>query len=1052
MFSALSQFLTTHAAIITMSVMLSRHIHRYLEEQGSLFTKYNELLKKAESHLEKPLLQALETLHSFDLLCYSHDALKIYHDLCLAKWDSDYRNMIDDLYLIRERVLKKLPIIELCELVPELPPLRRQLVENAKLGANLTDRLVKGNTDLAALGRELLEAKIPSTVVTPGTSDNLQTKDETSLEKAVNAAESRKESSLHVASKTVAPAQKENVILSSRKPDQTPATATSSTTTTKPPAEHLEIGKSGNGTISAGLQSSSSSDPHLAKGTVSQRREPETTSRDSHILTSFSMSTSSVPSQNASLQRGSNSSQAILSASRLNSSLVSDPKPTPSEMRTPVKVRTSNQPEVASRVTPSTSLATATETSQDPLLIPINEGRSTHQSSGSLENSARPYLPTKLAFASPALRTSQSKESPSKSVSFAASSRIEFVEKTTPSKRSSQSSQSSRKRLHVDTFMGSKDDVFRGIKSWTSAHTLCVFEAVSGYELENLACEAIQRAMKARFDVELPYSAARTLRSHYGLDPRTMAKYQYYIQVFHLEASRIYDARSSYVTMPWMELAHAFQRRSDMAIPEWEVKGRFSLFVLHRQTFGRSGESPFAYNTLRETLKNRSTPKASQSEISALPVGVWTPRMLEYLIDAQLKIPPNATNRSVVISHYIRLKSNITISKEEIESRLKWRDVQLAIQNTGSRGASPLSSSRLSSGYNSAQSTPHRTPRASQNANVPSSLSTPTRASKLSNEMLSSGARKVGMTEEGRTQLAELRQKVNPENAETEKRAQAATNEDVEIIDVETEEVRGMKTREQKTQQNQEKRQGVPEVLELQENEKEREQVSSRGQSVRQETEHASTAEAQESSRMPKEIVASKEVGSVHESQESFSTSLALTQASGLNVLASDVPTMHGPHKKTTPTTEVHKDLAKETPSKSEANSRGGNNAASGNASSINSIMDNVLAKMLEETGPDLQYQLQLQNVSLTDDWDFARLKSILSTVELILKIPSDTKELHEILCLRSPLKIIMLRLVREFKTKFLEQALRTQLIKMKEAGAFKGKAKRVAKVIVKEN
>lgn len=1039
-----------------MSVMLSRHIHRYLEEQASLFTKYNELLRKAESNFEKPLLQALETLHSFDLLCYSHDALKIYHDLCLAKWDSDYRNMIDDLYLIRERVIKKLPVKELCELVPELPALRRQLMENAKLGANLTDRLVKGNTDLVVLGRELLDANIPSSLVTPGTTDTVHTRDGKSPDKAENGAESRGESAQQIVPEASATLHKEDVTSSSGKSDQTLAIATSSATTTKPPAEHPKISMraSSDDTVSAPLQSTLSSDLQSAKGTGSQGRVPEPTPPDSNVLTSFSISTSSAPSQNASLHQGSNASFAILSSSHLDGAKGSDPKRTSGDTPTPVKERPATQPDIVSSFMPTTPLAAAKETTEDPSLIPINEGRTSQNSLGSLGFPSRPHLPTKLASASPSLRSSQSKESPSKSVSFASSTRIEFVEKTTPSKRSSQSSLSSRKRLHVDTFVGSKDDIFRGIKSWTSAHTLCVFEAVSGLELESLACEAIQQAMKARFNVDLPYNAARTLRSHYGLDPRTMAKYQYYIQVFHLEASRIYDARSSYVTMPWMELAHAFQRRSNMAIPEWEVKGRFSLFVLHRHTFGRSGESPFAYNTLRETLKNKSSPKSSQSEVSALPVGVWTPRMLEYLIDAQLKIPPNATNRSVIISHYIRLKSNITISKEEIESRLKWRDVLLALQAARNGGASPLSSNRLASGTNSAQTTPLRTPRASQNVNAPSSLSTPTRASKVgaAPETLSAGLHRVNLPEEDAMEITEVRKQVDVEVVGKE---HAATGVDVEMEDPQSEkERRKSMVEKERNQQSQELKQGFPELLQekAKQKEKEREQTSNQGQSMREENKHATATDSQEFLHKPKEIAGSKEQAFLPTSQESPRTSVASNKASKPIEPTSETPTKHGSPNKPSPTNEAPSDSAKQaTASRADSNSLHENKAAS-EIAPITSIMDKILAKMLHEIGPDSQYQQQLQNVSLTADWDFARLKSILSTIDLILNIPSNTTELHEILCLRSPQKIIMLRLVREFKTKFLEQELRAQLIKMKEAGVFKGKSKRIAKAITREN
>lgn len=246
------------------------------------------------------------------------------------------------------------------------------------------------------------------------------------------------------------------------------------------------------------------------------------------------------------------------------------------------------------------------------------------------------------------------------------------------------------------------DDSFSQFTTWTREHDVCIFKAAlhSPY----VATTAIQVAIKRDFGVIISPEAAETLRLHYGMTERTKDKYQYYIQAFHLVASQYHDNRQ-YVTVPWAEIRMQFARKTDMTLEDWEVKGRYLLFLLHRAVYGSSGEPPSNYSDLADEYRkitvfrgqssllgeqespssNKLPPRLEFSrEKPTIAVDVeeeiWTARMLALLVAAHVKIPLGTPNRLLSIKHYILLESGKDIDVKEVEERLKWKDIIQAVE------------------------------------------------------------------------------------------------------------------------------------------------------------------------------------------------------------------------------------------------------------------------------------------------------------------------------------------------------------------------------------
>lgn len=268
-------------------------------------------------------------------------------------------------------------------------------------------------------------------------------------------------------------------------------------------------------------------------------------------------------------------------------------------------------------------------------------------------------------------------------------------EVTSTSKRPSLSPVSEMKRTKTTDGLE-----FQEFRTWTREHNLCIFRAVISNAQRT---GAIQKALLDQFGVNISPQAAATLELHYGYSPRTMDYYQYYNQTFQLVASQFFE-NQNYVIVPWADMRLQFARKTKLILEDWEVRGRFLLFLLHRRVYGKSGEPPSNYSDLVEewkklvAIRNKLSSNTSQPTIQG-PAGLdfqsrstsisvdeeeqsWTPKTLSALIEAHSHLPKGIPNRMMAVKHFIKLRSGKDIDVMEIERRLKWRDVEIGVANS----------------------------------------------------------------------------------------------------------------------------------------------------------------------------------------------------------------------------------------------------------------------------------------------------------------------------------------------------------------------------------
>lgn len=133
--------------------VLPKKTRSFLITRKELNAQYIQIKARAESNAEfdPELIQGLKNLHDFDQLCYSFCALKAYYDVSKSRWDLDYRNLLDDLQSLNNRVEAKLPVSELVVQFGELAVLRRQLKENAREGGKVAHLMVSLKTEMGKL-------------------------------------------------------------------------------------------------------------------------------------------------------------------------------------------------------------------------------------------------------------------------------------------------------------------------------------------------------------------------------------------------------------------------------------------------------------------------------------------------------------------------------------------------------------------------------------------------------------------------------------------------------------------------------------------------------------------------------------------------------------------------------------------------------------------------------------------------------------------------------------------------------------------------------------
>lgn len=286
-------------------------------------------------------------------------------------------------------------------------------------------------------------------------------------------------------------------------------------------------------------------------------------------------------------------------------------------------------------------------------------------------------------------------------------------------------SQSAHKRPQVDC-------AFVKMRTWTREHVKCV---VSGAYSNDDPKEAISKAFKSKFRINLTGEEVDTLRLHYGLMEPHMEGYRYNIQSFHAVATYFYDNMTNYVVIPWTEMRLQYARKTNFSIPDWEIKNRYYLFLLHRKVYGKLGEPASNYHDLVSAFHringrltnsklpspvlDSETPSNSNKTTSASLTGSsnlasqklklsyndtssskeWTPKDVEALIEAEHKVPATVNYRSSVVMHYIKLKTGHAFTLDEIQWRRSQDDVVKAIQKKATNNT-PTSTAKTSNKVN----------------------------------------------------------------------------------------------------------------------------------------------------------------------------------------------------------------------------------------------------------------------------------------------------------------------------------------------------------------
>lgn len=406
--------------------VLQRKIEHFLTTKNDLEAEY-KLIVKSQPHDDSET--GLKDLYEFDQLCYLYIALKSYYDYSQTTWDLDYRNILDDLASIVQKMEDKIPIAEIVGNVPQLNVIRRQLRENAKEGGKVASSMVQSTADM-----ETFNAVIASC------------------------------NSQHVNETETMSRQ-----LPKNKP-RTPQRVTDKSSTTKI-SQHSENRH--------GLPSRDS---------------------DSKIA---SVSTSPTPDSGSSNPSESGKPPSNIAAQNI------------------YELSTSENDEQ-----PDSGTTKPTET---------------HTSNG--------------------------------------------LKRGAP-----QVTSHSQKRI--------KQVFFTHLDSWKPEYVRVLYQVamINPHRIN----QSVQEAFREKFNISLSYDAVHALLFHYGILSESMEHYQYYIQTFHSVASKFYVNRHKYVTEPWAELKKLFTRKTDYTLSDEEVKGLYELFVLHRQTYGPTGEPPAYYEPLWE--------------------------------------------------------------------------------------------------------------------------------------------------------------------------------------------------------------------------------------------------------------------------------------------------------------------------------------------------------------------------------------------------------------------------------------------------------------------
>ena len=643
-----------------MSAVIQKKIRNFLDARSELLARYNSLAASADPRLRL----ALENLHEFDLLSFSYLAIKSYYDLSKLRWDLDYRNLLDDFVSLSARIETKLPLTELYLEIPGLQILRRQFRENAREGgkvAYLMVSLLGRMSDMATVVAQVAsydtrkplvdsESRVELTELASDISHTTHKQKNTSREenaqrqnlKVAQLTPLGEGDAVDQASESVqAKADVTNTAQSTRQEETIAYTQTQAFQAGKPAEAQIDSLNHAQAHTQAYTQAQAQAQAQAHTQAYTQAQAQAQTQAHTQAYTQAHTQAQNHPTLHVQAQANGNVQAA------------------PVHTMATVPANANNGTSGSSRIQ-----------------VPSQAQPSAHTHPGVETVYQPPHLYTQQVY------MPQYGSAP------------QFRAQSPTGQAAKETERQPKRPSPIPPYMAKRamgDTSFDHFSTWTREHAQCIFAAAVANP--RTATIAIQNALRNTFGVMISPEAANTLRLHYGMIPATAEHFKYYIQTFHLVASQFYENRHKYVTVPWADFRTQFMRKTGYRLEDWEVRGRWGLYLLHRRVYGARGEPPSNYNDLAERFRGLVREVGLQPlEFSPDPVveSLWTPDMVALLVEAQLQVPPNLSNRLLVIRHYLRLKSGRDVDLDSLAETLLRKDVVAAVQQRLTQRVAPF--------------------------------------------------------------------------------------------------------------------------------------------------------------------------------------------------------------------------------------------------------------------------------------------------------------------------------------------------------------------------
>ncbi|KAM9913496.1 hypothetical protein OXX69_001551 [Metschnikowia pulcherrima] len=701
---------------LLMNSALEKKLRSFLNDRRDLQVQYTKLKESAED-LDLESREDLQALYDYDQLYYSHNAIKSYFEVSKSEWDLNDRQPFDSFADLMPKVEAKLHIDDLCFQHHGLQVLRRQLKENAQEGGKIAHSMMNTSATPEDLKNIIdgIFSEMP-TISVPNLGNSLAdrmpsatkkrkqtTEDSANVEDNTTSAEVSGKSPNHGDSRDANPQSNGSTVLnpSLRLSDDIGTPEADKSTAA---AAAIRAGAFGRHEVGIGARTET-------QGTASVTPTSESLKSKVPPLAQRKGTTGNEASRSKKAESDS-PSRDIESSKRVSTKEMQTQELPPSK-----KLKTTHGPgseSAAANAEKGTSQSPITDQTQSsqPLSNFAEQHKPNLQNGAKSVQTLEPSRPNRPLTAM--LQRGVSSEHNDK---YTTATNAEFVKGPVKFKKPSAVTAAEAKHDAKETGNASKGiglaptpekpasekSSFAQFSTWSKDYVRCIVNAAAAQP--SAPAKAIQSALEEKFKVRIRTDEAEMLRSHYGLCESTQEKYAYYIQTFHSVATQFSQKRSQYVTVPWTEMRIQFARASRLQLEDWDLKGRFHLFLLHRRVYGSQGEpssnfqdeveaykKKVAFRKSSSFLKSSSTeasqssPPATSSVTLSPHIGsaqdviktredeVWTPALFKALVDGYCLVAPETPNKALALAEFIRLKTNVKVDVHHILEKSKTKE------------------------------------------------------------------------------------------------------------------------------------------------------------------------------------------------------------------------------------------------------------------------------------------------------------------------------------------------------------------------------------------